>query len=176
MTEPPVYVAILDLYKVPFASEDHARAVVAEWNAHHAPAVARLREEDCNKLADDLIGRIEEWEHDKWAWEGPGGMAAVWSRVPDRQYVHSLWFSCNAQGKTVNEGALFSRWAWEFQTDSYTTREATSHVEYRPGMHAITEARAKGVDLAAVQAAFAEAKVEALQTCANHPDADFAQR
>lgn len=169
MDETPVYVAMLDLQPVPLATRELADALIEQWNVVHAEQINTLRADNCGRLADQLAGSVEEWEHRRWAYSGPGGMAAVWTRLPEHRVIHSRLLSCDVEGRVLHEHEMFSREVWEFETDTYTDRDAVSRVEHRPGMHALTEAQARGTDRDAVEAEFARAKERALNVCGRHP-------
>ena len=171
MTEASVYVATLSLRQVPFASAADAEAVVEQWNTDHAESVAQLRAEGLDRLADRSIAKLEEWPREKWARTGPGGMNAVWTRMPECRPVHRAVAAYKADGSLVRE----NRWtttAWEFEPDTYTTKAAEWKVEHRPGVHAESEASARGTDEAAVDAAFMKAREEVLRICGQHEFAD----
>lgn len=171
MTEAPVYVATLSLRQVPFANKADAEAVVELWNADHAEAVAQLRSEGLNRLADQTVAQLEEWPGEKWARSGPGGMNAVWTRIPARRLVHGALAAYKSDGSCARE----SHWtttAWEFEPDSYTTKDAEWGVEHRPGTHAESEGSARGTDKTAVEAAFMKAREEVLRICEQHQFAD----
>lgn len=171
MPEASVYVATLSLRQVPFADRANAEAVVEQWNADHAESVAQLRAEGLDRLADRTIAKLEEWPREKWARTGPGGIDAVWTRIPERRLVHRAVATYKADGSLANE----SRWmttAWEFEPDTYTTKAAEWSVEHRPGRHAQSEASARGTDAGAVDTAFIKAREDALQMCERHQFAD----
>lgn len=160
-----IYVVELQHYQAAFADRAHAEAVARQWDADHAEQVAFLRGDDCERLADELIARINEWPQEKWAWKGPGGMDAVWHQMPDRQYVHSRSASFNGDCVATFEAPVFSRWVWEFQEGGYTDEPSVWWTDRRPGRDVRVEAWAKGTDLDAVEAAFAKAQGEARRLC-----------
>ncbi|MFF4403564.1 hypothetical protein [Streptomyces sp. NPDC001404] len=175
MTEASVYVATLSLRQVPFANKADAEVLVERWNADHAESVDRLRAEGLDRLADRSIAKLEEWPRERWAHTGPGGMNAVWTRVPGRRLVHHALAAYKADGSLARE----SRWttaAWEFESDTYTIKAAEWKVEHRPGADAESEASARGTDEAAVDVAFMKAREEVLRICGQHRFANGQRR
>lgn len=98
-------------------------------------------------------------------WEGGGG---VWTRVPDRQFVHYATAAYESDGSSSYEPLpLAGRWTWEFEGDSFTKAVAEHSTEYRP--NGTTEAHARGVNKGAVMTAFEEARTTALKVCSQIP-------
>ncbi|MCT9092828.1 hypothetical protein N4G70_28740 [Streptomyces sp. ASQP_92] len=167
MNEGPVYVAVLMVHEQPFATKELAEAVAAQWDADHPEelaAVASLRAEGLDHVADRKATRVEEWPADKWDRQGPGGRKAVWSRMPDRRIVHQALMAYSPDGSISHEFQSAAP-VWEFQTDSYTTKDAEWRVERRPGPDGLTEAWVRGCSEEAVAEAYVRARQEALRVC-----------
>jgi hypothetical protein len=160
-----VYVVVLDGRQVPFADSRHAELVAKQWDADHAAAVAQMRSEGHTRLADRIIAAVDTWTADRWAAQGPGGMRAVWARMPDRKRVYVRTVAYRMSGEVARDTGMWSCWAWEFERDTYTNKAAVWGTERRPGRSSETEATARGCDKSAVERAFMAAREEALRIC-----------
>ncbi|MDJ0460435.1 site-specific integrase [Streptomyces sp. H27-C3] len=140
------------------------------WKLDHAKVVAEQWEMDQGEEA-----RVEAWSADWWMRSVVGGLNWVRHHVPDRVQVWSVGPALYAPDGTEHvirpeDHEPRVRWAWEWE-QSYTDEPACSRVEHREGPDGMTEAAAWGVGRAAVQAAYAQARTDALRTCAYHPSA-----
>ncbi|OKK02352.1 integrase [Streptomyces sp. CB03234] len=166
--EDPVFVVTLGGREVPFADRQHAQDVADQWNDDHQDEIAAMRTEGWPEEKIARCGALGPEERERWT-----GGGAVWTRMPERQFVYSSLASYEADGTlTYDPLPVSGRWTWEFEPDGFTTRAAEFRTEFRPG--GSTEAHARGINRSAVSRAFEQARVEALEVCAKHPDADLA--
>ncbi|MCZ4125986.1 tyrosine-type recombinase/integrase [Streptomyces sp. H39-S7] len=163
----PVFVVTLGGREVPFADGQHAQDVADQWNDDCEEGLAVLRADGC---AEELIvrrGAVGPEERERWTGGGP-----VWTRMPARQFVYSALASYEADGTLDYEPLSVSgRWTWEFEHDGFSTRAAEFRTEFRPG--GSTEAQVRGINRSAVVRSFEQARMEALEVCTKHPDADL---
>ncbi len=147
-----VYVALLGERRIPFLHREHADGVASQWGADHP----------------DHAAEVEEWDREKWADKGPGGMRAIRDGVPDRRIVHHAHAVYLPGGGRLNIGRddQWSVVAWEFESGLYTDLPVRWHTMRRPGQE--VEARVRGTDKEAVAVAFAEACAQAVDR-ARHP-------
>ncbi|MFF8659448.1 hypothetical protein [Streptomyces huasconensis] len=160
-----MYVTFLQAEKHAFATRELAEAVAEQWHTEHPDhkkEIEDLRAEGLHHVADSKETRIEEWPQSKWEALLPGGHKAVWQDLPDRRLVHQALAAYNPDG-TVGHEFQSSRPVWEFETDSYTTKDAEWRVEERP--NGLTEAWARGTSKDAVNEAYLRAREEALRVC-----------
>lgn len=168
-----LHLAVLDGHKEAFAEQAHAQELVDQWNAAYADTIARDRAEGLQEAADRLTGRIETCERTHWERYGPGGLAAVWTRVPQqrRVYSRSANFAGFASRRKVNEfGPCWSP-VWEFR-ESFTDRPTVTRWNLRArGTVAVD---VYGLNQEAVDAAFADAvmHVESNPNTDDHLDAE----
>ncbi|MEU3501460.1 site-specific integrase [Streptomyces hundungensis] len=164
----PVFVVTLDGREVPFANRQHAQDVADQWNDDHTTAVEAMR---ANGWPEDKItrrGAVGPEERERWT--GGGG---VWTRMPDREFVHSALASYSPDGDLNYEPLpVTSLWNWEFEPDGFTTRAAEFRTEFRPD--GSTEAHARGVNKLAVKRAFEQARMDALKACSQNPNINSA--
>lgn len=166
----PVYVVVLDGREVPFADRQHAQDVADQWNDDHAEQFADMRADGWPE--DKIVRRGAVGPEERERWTGGGG---VWTRMPDRQFVHHRSAAVSPDGTPAREpGPMVSRWTWEFEPDTFTTKPAEFRTEFRPGPAALTEAHARGTNKFAVSRAFDEAQAEALEVCGQSPYLDLA--
>lgn len=105
--------------------------------------------------------RADGWPEEKIARRGAlgpegrerwAGGGAVWTRMPERQFLYSALASYEADGTLTYEPLPIScRWTWEFEPDGFTTRAAEFRTEFRPD--GSTEAHARGINRSAVSRA-----------------------
>jgi hypothetical protein len=163
----PVFVATMGGREVPFADRQHAQDVVDQWNDDHQDEFATMRADGWPEEKITWRGALGPEERERWTGGGP-----VWTRMPERQFVYSALASYEADGTLTYEPLPVSgRWTWEFERDGFATRAAEFRTEFRP--HGNTEAHARGINRSAVSRAFEQARVEALEVCTKHPDADI---
>ncbi|WP_234362952.1 hypothetical protein [Streptomyces formicae] len=91
--------------------------------------------------------------------------------MPDRQLAHAALASYTPDG-ALSYGPLpvSSRWAWEFEPDSFTTKAAEYRIEFRPNGN--TEAHVRGINRAAVRRAYEQACAKALKVRSQNPYLD----
>ncbi|MFF2226904.1 hypothetical protein ACFVV7_26720 [Streptomyces globisporus] len=160
--------AVLNGHQEAFYRQEHARALVEQWNRAVAPTIARDRAEGRSKVADRLSGRVEPCDRQHWQRYGPGGMAAVWTRVPEfrMQHVRRAHFVGITTRRKVTDSGLHVRQTWEFQS-WFTTTPVRRRVEIRP--RGSVEVSAYGLDREAVESAFKDA-VDQVTTYPNSDD------
>ncbi|NEA48457.1 hypothetical protein [Streptomyces sp. SID10815] len=161
-----MYVASLTAQSHAFASQELADAVAAQWDADHPSeleAIEQLRAEGLHRIANSKATCVEVWPAEKWDGLGPGGWKAVWTRMPDRRVVHQGLAAYNPDG-TISHEFKSSDPIWEFETDSYTVKDAEWHVTRRP--NGMTEAWARGCVKGAFDEAYLQARQEAIRVCA----------
>ncbi|MYT99967.1 MULTISPECIES: site-specific integrase [unclassified Streptomyces] len=163
-----VFVVTLGGREVPFADREHAQDVADQWNDDHADEIEALRSDGWPEEKIARHGAVGPEERERWTGAGP-----VWTRMPERQFVHYTLASYEPDGTlTYEPPPMSSRWTWEFEHDGFTVRAAEFRTEFRP--QGSTEAHARGINKAAVARAFEQARLEAEKACAKHPDADLA--
>lgn len=163
----PVFVVTLGGREVPFADREHAQDVADQWNDDHEEEIATMRADGWPVEKIARRGALGPEERERWTGDG-----SVWSRMPERQFVHYALASYEADGTLTYEPLpVSSRWTWEFEHDGFTTRAAEFRTEFRPDGN--TEAHARGINKSAVVRAFEQARMEALEVCAKHPEADL---
>ncbi|MFJ4469487.1 tyrosine-type recombinase/integrase [Streptomyces sp. NPDC089424] len=123
--------------------------------------------------------RVEKWSVERWtrftAERGiDSGLMAVRDELPSRAYVWRLGPAVYGADGEEMQSALGSHeprglWVWEWE-EEFTQEEAHSVAEWRRGPLIETEARAWGTDKAAVLAAYARSRADALRICGQHPD------
>ncbi|MFG2734402.1 hypothetical protein ACGFX7_06225 [Streptomyces harbinensis] len=148
-----ITVAYLDTYRVPFADRPTAERVLAQWRTDHEDDVAELRADGFDRLADNVYGRLEDVPAEQWARTGPGGLAAVWDRAPQRALLHCQGAHYLPDGTETRQW-VYDHQTWEFQRDSWTTAPARVRVEKRPASGG-TEIEVIGTDDEAVRTQFA---------------------
>ncbi|MFJ5224218.1 hypothetical protein [Streptomyces sp. NPDC088400] len=165
----PVFVLTLAGREIPFADRRHAQDVADQWDGDRAGKIAELR---ARGWTEELTNRIRAAGPEvRERWTGGG---QVWTRMPDRQFVHHQVASFSPDGSLSYEPQpLASRWAWEFETDLYSHKAAQMRTEFRPGPAATTEAYARGTNKAAVQLAFESACEKARDVCGQSPYLDL---
>jgi len=151
-----LYVAHLGLERQGFWKRSHAEETAAVWAQETGGSV-----------------RVETWSAAWWARTIGNGIRGVRSEVPDRVWLWELGPAVYAADGTecVTPGGVHEvrgRWAWEWE-QAYTGEPAQARAEWRPGPGAETEAAAWGLDQAAVRAAYAQARTDALRVCGLHP-------
>jgi integrase len=143
---------------VPFWSQADARAVGDQWQVDHPEGTVR----------------VETWATDWWRRQQSNGVKDVRSDLPGRARIWrgaALYLpdgSPYATGGGLEDVA--ARWVWEWE-EGFTDKGAESRVDHEAGPVALTRAQAWGRDEAAVRAALAEARTEALAVCGRHPGA-----
>ncbi|MEU8626764.1 tyrosine-type recombinase/integrase [Streptomyces sp. NPDC048669] len=148
-----VHVAHLGGRRVPFLHTEHAAGVVAQWS------------EDW----PDRTAEVEEWDRGSWERNGPDSVRAVRDRMPERAVVFHARALFLPSGECEST-ALPEQWsvpAWEFETDAYTSRLSVWRTVRLPGAGQEVEANARGTDKAAVEAAFTEARAQAVDRAQN---------
>ncbi|MEU6618064.1 tyrosine-type recombinase/integrase [Streptomyces parvus] len=153
-TELVVHVARLGERRVPFLHREHADEVVARWG------------EDW----PDYAAEVEEWDRWRWEHQGSDGASAIRDRLPKRAAVFHARALFLPGGERTATGAP-ERWSvptWDFETDHYTERASAWRTARRSGTGQEVEAQVRGTDKAAVEAAFAEARAQAVDR-ARHP-------
>ncbi|MGW7292884.1 tyrosine-type recombinase/integrase [Streptomyces xiamenensis] len=164
----PVFVVTVGGREVPFAQRQDAQDVADQWNDDHEEEIAAMRSEGQPETEIARCRALNPEKRERWTGGGP-----VWAQAPARQFVYSALASYGSDGTLSYEPLpVKGRWTWEFEHDGFTTRAAEFRTEFRPG--GSTEAHARGVNRSAVSRAFEQARVEALEVCATHPDADLA--
>ncbi|MFI1226120.1 MULTISPECIES: hypothetical protein [unclassified Streptomyces] len=163
-----LHVAVLNGHQEAFYRAEHARTLVEQWNRAVAPTITRDRAEGHSKAADRLSGRVEPCDRQHWQRYGPGGMAAVWTRVPEfrMQHVHHAVFVGITTRRKVTDSGLLVRQTWEFQS-WFTTAPVRRRVEIRH--RGSVEVSAYGLDREAVESAFKDA-VDHVTTYPNSDD------
>ncbi|MFJ1742628.1 hypothetical protein ACIOG4_28630 [Streptomyces microflavus] len=155
-TDADLYLAVLDYRKIAFFDPSHAQALAEQWNSVHADDIARVRAEVGPEAAQRRAGHVEPCAREHWRRHGPGGMAAVWTRVPASGQQHSLWasFTGFAHRHVLDTGGPLHRTVWEFQS-WFTTLPVVKRIEVRPrgGINVQVE----GTDEQAVDETFTEA-------------------
>lgn len=158
-----VYVVTLGGREVPFVDRQHAQDVADQWTDDHADEIEAMRSDGWSEEKVARHGAVGPEERSEWAGGGP-----VWTRVPDRQFVHYVMAAYSPDGTLAYEPRpLTSRWTWEFETDSFTTKAAEYRTEHRPG--GTTEAYVRGINKAAVNRAYDEARADAVAVCSRNP-------
>lgn len=161
----PVFVVTLGGRELPFADRQHAQDVADQWTDDHQDEIVAMRADGWSEEKIAHRGALGPEERERWT-----GGGAVWTRMPERQFVYSALASYEADGTLTYEPLpVSSRWTWEFEHDGFTTRSAEFRIEFRPG--GSTEAQARGINRSAVFRAFEQARVEALEVSVKHPDA-----
>jgi hypothetical protein len=127
-----LHLAVLDHRKVAFFEQAHAQHLVDQWNDAHAEAIARDRAEGLHEAADRLTGKMEACERAHWERYGPGGMSAVWDRVPQQQRIfsRSATFVGFASRRQLNEFGPSWIPVWEFMS-TFTDRPAVTRIDVR---------------------------------------------
>ncbi|QNP71594.1 site-specific integrase [Streptomyces roseirectus] len=157
--EGPVFVVTLDGREVPFAERDHAQQVADQWNDDHAGELEALRVGGWPE--EKVARRGAAGPEERPRWDGGG---SVWTRVPDRQFVHYIMASYNADGsQAFTPFPATGRWTWEFEGDSYTAKAAEYRIERRP--RGTIETQVRGVSEEAVAASSLVARAEVLKMC-----------
>jgi len=155
----PVFVVTLDGREVPFVDREHAQQVVDQWTDDHAGELEALRADAWPEEKVVRRGAVGPEERDRW-----NGGGSVWTRVPDRQFVHCTMASYHADGSLAfTPFPVTGRWTWEFEGDSYTAKAAEYRIERRP--RGTIETQVRGVSEEAVAASSLVARAEALKMC-----------
>jgi hypothetical protein len=156
-----LHVAVLNGHKEAFFEGGHAQVLVEQWNSVHADVIARDRAEGYPEAAQRLAGRVETCEQAHWRRHWPGGMTAVWKRVPQvqRQHARRASFTGFARRRELQASTSYVRTVWEFQS-WFTTLPVRRRVEFRP--RGVIEVEAYGVDQQAVETAFADAVTDVM--------------
>ncbi|MEU5834555.1 site-specific integrase [Streptomyces diacarni] len=144
-------------------------ALLGFWDRAHAEETAEQWAGERRRPV-----RMEACAVDWWQRTVPGGANAVRTSVPARVWLWEAGPTVYAADGTEVVGALSGSapragWAWEWE-ERYTQEAACMAVEWRPGPRAETEARAWGVEEAAVRSVYETARTEALRVCASHPE------
>jgi integrase len=158
-----LYVAHLGALRLACWRPEHAEEVAERWTRERGGAV-----------------RVERMSAEWWVRSTGGqvgsdnGLKAVRDELPARAFVWSVGpalYDADGQERTPQPGVHqpAGRWVWDFEAD-YTEEPAHSTTQWQPGPDALTEARARGLDKDAVQAAYAVARADAVRTCSFHPD------
>ncbi|WP_432001534.1 tyrosine-type recombinase/integrase [Streptomyces sioyaensis] len=133
-----------------------------------------LAEQTATGWAHDAGGavRMETWSLEWWQRQVPRGVAAVRSSVPDRVWVWSVGpvrYAADGTELSAGPGAheVSGRWLWEFER-GYTDEPAQSRTGWVAG-EPVTEAAAWGLDRAAVEEAYGQARTDALRVCGLNP-------
>ncbi|MFJ4918501.1 hypothetical protein [Streptomyces sp. NPDC088725] len=152
---------------MPFAEREHAQDIADQWNVDHADASDAVRTEGWSEDKIKHLGAVGPEERETWT-----GGGAVWTRVPDRQFVHRLTAPMGPDATLDYEPlSMNSLWVWEFESDSYTRKSAELRTVFRPG--GSTESHARGTNKSAVTRAFEQAQAKTLEVCAKHPERDL---
>ncbi|UPT43173.1 site-specific integrase, partial [Streptomyces anulatus] len=134
-----------------FREREHARDAADQWNDDHPD--------------QDVPATVEERQQE-------AGDHAVWSRMPNRQYVWNVKASYGPNGTLMYEPeAVSGRWTWEFESEDFTTQRAVTHVERRPQAGGIVVVHVRGINRTAVNAAFEEARGELTKEVQRSPSA-----
>ncbi|MFE9309666.1 tyrosine-type recombinase/integrase [Streptomyces sp. NPDC006706] len=157
-----VYVAHLGSQRIPFWELDHAEGTAERWVRDHSGPV-----------------QVEAMTSDGWVGavggeaDADSALRAVRAQMPRRAWVWEVGPAVYAADGTEivtdpSAAQLRGRWVWDFE-DVYTAEPGRQAAQWRPGPAAETEVRAWGQDRAAVEAAYATARAEALRICVLHP-------
>lgn len=116
--------------------------------------------------------RIETWSVEWWGRNVLRGIHEVRSRVPERAWLWEVGPArYGADGAELAAGGgvheLGGRWVWDFEED-YTDEPAEARAVWVTG-EPVTEAAAWGLDRDAVEAAYAQARTDALRVCGLNP-------
>ncbi|MEU4080435.1 hypothetical protein [Streptomyces venezuelae] len=167
LLEQDLHIAVFNGKEVAFFDAGHAQAFVEQWNDIWAGSISRDRAEGFPEAADRLTARVETREQARWRRHGPGGMDAVWTRVPEyqEQHVRSARFTGFHHRRELPAGldanGVRMQPAWEFQS-WFTTLPVRLRVEFRP--RGVIEIESYGVDRDAVESAFTDAVADVLAT------------
>ncbi|MFI6529450.1 hypothetical protein [Streptomyces uncialis] len=156
-----LHIAVLNGHREAFFDAGHAQQLVEQWNSVHAGTIDRDRAEGYPESADRLTGHVESCTQEHWRRHGPGGMTAVWTRVPafHTQHARSASFTGFARRRELQASGPYVRSVWEFQS-WYTPQAVRRAIEFRP--RGVIEVKAYGVDQQAVETAFADAVTHVL--------------
>jgi len=156
-----LHIAVLNGHKEAFFAAGHAQALVEQWNSVYADTIARDRAEGYPEAAEQLTGHVETCEQAYWRRFGPGGMDAVWRRVPEfrQQHARKANFTGFVHRRERQASDPYVRPVWEFQS-WFTTQPVRRRIEFRP--RGVIEVEAYGVDQDAVETAFADAVTHVL--------------
>jgi integrase len=142
--------------------------VLGFWSREHAETTAAGWAQDSGGPV-----RIETWSLEWWQRKVSGGTKEVRNGVPDRVWlwevgpaVYAADGTEHAAGDGVHEPR--GRWVWEFEP-GFTGEPAERRAGWVMGQ-SVTEAAAWGLDRRAVQAAYAEARGDALRVCGLNPE------
>nr|WP_237302837.1 tyrosine-type recombinase/integrase [Streptomyces sp. S063] len=78
-----VFVVTLGGREVPFADREHAQDVADQWNDDHADEIETMRSDGWPEEKIARHGGVGPEERERWTGPGP-----VWTRMPERQFVH----------------------------------------------------------------------------------------
>ncbi|MDJ1135588.1 tyrosine-type recombinase/integrase [Streptomyces iconiensis] len=156
-----VFVVTLAGQEVPFSDAQVAQDVLDQWMDDHDGDLEAMRTGGCPGKGS-ARGADGPEERPEWTGDGP-----VWTRMPDRQFVHHVTVTYG--GALSRESyPLTSRWTWEFEIDSFTTKAAEYREGPRPGC--ATEAHIRGINGAAVKRAAEEIGAGIRKVCEEHSD------
>ncbi|WP_432139752.1 hypothetical protein [Streptomyces sp. bgisy154] len=163
-----LHLAVLDHRKVAFFEQAHAQHLVDQWNKAHAGVIARDRAEGLHDAADRFTGKVETCERAHWERFGPGGLSAVWDRVPQQQriYSRSATFVGFASRRQLNEFGPGWMPVWEFMS-TFTDRPAVTQIDMRA--RGTVTLSVHGLEQQAVDTAFTAA-VAGIQSNPNRDD------
>ncbi|MFJ3710334.1 site-specific integrase [Streptomyces sp. NBC_01387] len=132
----PVFVVTCGVYGLTFREREHARDATDQWNDDHPD--------------QDAPATVEERQRE-------AGDHAIWSRMPDRQYVWNVKASYGPNGSLMYKPeAVSGRWIWEFESRDFTARRAVTQVERRTHAGGVVVVHARGINKTAVNSAFEE--------------------
>ncbi|MFI9026393.1 tyrosine-type recombinase/integrase [Streptomyces sp. NPDC053560] len=153
----PVFAVHLGAMLLGFWKREHAETTAAGW-------------------AQDAGGpvRVETWSLEWWQRQVLRGVHEVRSGVPERVWLWEVGPArYGADGAEYAAGAgvheLSGRWVWDWES-GYTEEPAEARAEWVKG-EPVTEAAAWGLDRDAVEAAYAQARTDALRVCGLNPAA-----
>lgn len=145
-----VFVVQCGPYELAFSNAEHARDAADQWN-------------DDRQDRDDPATVEERAE-----WTGDG---AIWSRLPNRQFVWKAKASYGPNGSLMYEPeAVSGRWIWEFEVRDFTTRRVETQINRETKAGGIVLVQARGINKKAVSMAFEEAHGELTKDPLLSPD------
>lgn len=162
MPTKPVFAVHLGEKLLGFWTREHAETTAAGWAQDQGGPV-----------------RVETWSLEWWQRQVLRGVHEVRTGVPERVWLWEVGPArYGADGEEHAAGAgvheLAGRWVWDWEP-GYTEEPAEARAEWVRG-EPVTEAAAWGLDRAAVEAAYAQARTDALRVCGLNPAANVASR